>query len=271
VAESAHARLRLAAKQSGSGAAGQEPWSVLGPNAKTALNTFCQRYTKRQISKVDITYNNVKFGTQVQSTVTLNCIGGAQFAGEVATKDKEAEQNAAKMALLNYTEEIASLEPGKAGGNNKKRKASDAGLGELAGIPGGGATNGAAPGAAVDPTVATRIAEQLGTEAEESVAELIKRANETLEIEPQGTLQEQAVAVLSALVGASHPYDAGQAAGGDEDTIAPLASISLADANFDTGRPTVPESTLGGETTCSVCFIKSWPMRKALSSPSSSS
>ncbi|EOD06410.1 hypothetical protein EMIHUDRAFT_219306 [Emiliania huxleyi CCMP1516] len=88
----------------------------------------------------------------------------------------------------------------------------------------------------------------------ESVAELIKRANETLEIEPQGTLQEQAEAVLSALVGASHPYDAGQAAGGDEDTVAPLASVSLADANFDTGRPTVPESTLGGETTCSVCF-----------------
>ncbi|EOD26857.1 hypothetical protein EMIHUDRAFT_236410 [Emiliania huxleyi CCMP1516] len=28
----------------------------------------------------------------------------------------------------------------------------------------------------------------------------------------------------------------------------------LANANFDTGRPTVPGSTLGGETTCSVCF-----------------
>ena len=32
-----------------------------------------------------------------------------------------------------------------------------------------------------------------------------------------------------------------------------LAEISLADASFDTGRP-VPESTLGGETTCIICF-----------------
>ena len=29
---------------------------------------------------------------------------------------------------------------------------------------------------------------------------------------------------------------------------------SLAEAAFDTGRANVPESTLGGETTCIVCF-----------------
>ena len=34
----------------------------------------------------------------------------------------------------------------------------------------------------------------------------------------------------------------------------PVATLSLADAGFDTGRATVPESTLGGETTCIVCF-----------------
>ena len=34
----------------------------------------------------------------------------------------------------------------------------------------------------------------------------------------------------------------------------PPAAVSLADAGFDTGRPPVPESTLGGETTCIVCF-----------------
>ena len=34
----------------------------------------------------------------------------------------------------------------------------------------------------------------------------------------------------------------------------PPAAVSLADAGFDTGRPAVPESTLGGETTCIVCF-----------------
>ncbi|EOD04850.1 hypothetical protein EMIHUDRAFT_220633 [Emiliania huxleyi CCMP1516] len=36
----------------------------------------------------------------------------------------------------------------------------------------------------------------------------------------------------------------------------PVAALSLADANFDTGRAAVPESTLGGETTCTVCFTR---------------
>ena len=32
--------------------------------------------------------------------------------------------------------------------------------------------------------------------------------------------------------------------------------VSLADATFDTGRPAVPESTLGGESTCIICFTR---------------
>ena len=35
----------------------------------------------------------------------------------------------------------------------------------------------------------------------------------------------------------------------------PVAVTSLADAQFDTGRPEVPESTIGGQTTCTVCFV----------------
>ena len=34
----------------------------------------------------------------------------------------------------------------------------------------------------------------------------------------------------------------------------PAAVTSLADAQFNTGRPEVPESTIGGQTTCIVCF-----------------
>ena len=30
----------------------------------------------------------------------------------------------------------------------------------------------------------------------------------------------------------------------------PVAATSLADVQFDTGRPEVPESTIGGQTTC---------------------
>ena len=36
----------------------------------------------------------------------------------------------------------------------------------------------------------------------------------------------------------------------------PAAALSLADANFDTGRAAIPESTMGGETTCIVCFTR---------------
>ena len=34
----------------------------------------------------------------------------------------------------------------------------------------------------------------------------------------------------------------------------PLAAVSLADAGLDTGRPAAPESTIGGETSCIICF-----------------
>ncbi|EOD10428.1 hypothetical protein EMIHUDRAFT_452666 [Emiliania huxleyi CCMP1516] len=34
----------------------------------------------------------------------------------------------------------------------------------------------------------------------------------------------------------------------------PAVAVSLANAAFDTGRPAAPESTLGGDTTCIVCF-----------------
>ena len=33
-------------------------------------------------------------------------------------------------------------------------------------------------------------------------------------------------------------------------------ALSLADANFNTGRAAVPESTMGGETTCIICFTR---------------
>ena len=36
----------------------------------------------------------------------------------------------------------------------------------------------------------------------------------------------------------------------------PAAVMSLADAQFVTGRPEVPESTIGGQTSCIICFAK---------------
>ena len=37
------------------------------------------------------------------------------------------------------------------------------------------------------------------------------------------------------------------------DSVAPLVAVPLSKANFDTGRP---ESTLGGESTCIICFVQ---------------
>ena len=41
----------------------------------------------------------------------------------------------------------------------------------------------------------------------------------------------------------------------DRSPAPPAAVTSLADAQFSTGRPEVPESTIGGQTTCIVCFV----------------
>ena len=35
----------------------------------------------------------------------------------------------------------------------------------------------------------------------------------------------------------------------------PVAVTSLSDAQFSTGRPEAPESTIGGQTTCIICFV----------------
>jgi len=177
---------------------------------------------------------------------------------------------------------------------------------------------------AVDVQTVAATAEELGL-ATEGVGDLLRRAN-LLEIEPQGSLREQAEVALAALIGVPLPpptpseaalseYSAAEAASSDtggagtgvglrdaepaSETRATPASIepaispsrgrggrgradrsvgvysaspssaeatpsdppaaivvSLAAATFDTGRPAVPESTLGGETTCIICFTR---------------
>jgi len=105
--------------------------AVPGQDAKSLLNNFCQRFTKKAIGKNDIIYNTQCFGAQFQSTVTLACIENLQYAGATASNKKEAEQNAALIALQNHADQIANL-PEPVPGQGKKRKVGDAGLG---GIP----------------------------------------------------------------------------------------------------------------------------------------
>jgi len=113
-------------------------------DCKTQLNQFCQKYCKKVISKADVVYESIKFGDQYQATLTLSCLGGASFAGEPAPNQKQAEQNAAKIALDNYAAEIASLPVTAPKNNNKKRKAAtsidDAGAAAVAGAVAGAAT-----------------------------------------------------------------------------------------------------------------------------------
>jgi len=88
---------------------------------KGALNHFCQRYCRRPVTKEDIVYTSAKYGKVYQATVTLNCIEGQQFVGEVAPVLKDAEKNAAQQALIHFEPCVDQLPP-LAGSKNKKRK-----------------------------------------------------------------------------------------------------------------------------------------------------
>jgi len=92
---------------------------------KTTLNTFCQRYCRRPISKTDILYTTQKIDAVYQSVVRLNCIEGIEFAGEFASNTKDAEKNAAQQALVNYAAEIATLPASKTQSGKKRKVDSD--------------------------------------------------------------------------------------------------------------------------------------------------
>lgn len=103
-----------------------DPLLALGSDAKTMLNTFCQRYTNKSTTKQCILYDAIKFGSHFQATVTLNCISGRTFAGALASNRKEAEQNAAKVCLDNFYWDIMNLPP--PGFNKKKKGAASRGM-----------------------------------------------------------------------------------------------------------------------------------------------
>lgn len=93
-------------------------------DTKTALNEFCQRYCHRPVTKQDIVYTTAKFPQGYQAIVKLNCFAFSgvvpEYAGELASKQKEAEKNAANQALLGYQGVLASLPP--LNGKNKRKR-----------------------------------------------------------------------------------------------------------------------------------------------------
>eukprot|EP00747_Dinoflagellata_sp_TGD_P181921 gnl/TRDRNA2_/TRDRNA2_35932_c0_seq1.p1 gnl/TRDRNA2_/TRDRNA2_35932_c0~~gnl/TRDRNA2_/TRDRNA2_35932_c0_seq1.p1 ORF type:complete len:241 (-),score=58.22 gnl/TRDRNA2_/TRDRNA2_35932_c0_seq1:193-915(-) len=66
---------------------------------KSKLNQCLQKYMKKPISKNDIVYNTVKHAVGFQATVTLHCLQGQMFAGELSHDSKIAEKSAASQAL----------------------------------------------------------------------------------------------------------------------------------------------------------------------------
>jgi len=79
-------------------------------DSKTGLNQFCQRYCSRPVTKTDIIYKTTKFGNnQFQTIVTLSCLEGQEYAGELSTNQKNAEKSAAQQALQAYSAISATL------------------------------------------------------------------------------------------------------------------------------------------------------------------
>jgi len=90
-----------------------------GQDPKSALNQFCQAYTKKPVTKTCISYTTAKYGEQYQCTVKLNCMDGQEFAGDVSANQKDAEKQAATQALEHFKDAIAAMPQA-----TKKRKAS---------------------------------------------------------------------------------------------------------------------------------------------------
>eukprot|EP00929_Paragymnodinium_shiwhaense_P025125 TRINITY_DN1526_c0_g1_i1.p1 TRINITY_DN1526_c0_g1~~TRINITY_DN1526_c0_g1_i1.p1 ORF type:complete len:398 (-),score=126.60 TRINITY_DN1526_c0_g1_i1:112-1209(-) len=99
-------------------------------DSKTRLNGFLQKFTNRMITKSDVAYKSGKLEgtTEYQATVTLHCLDDSpEFAGELASTKKEAEQLAASQALSAYSEELEKLavDPKAFKGQGVKRKRTD--------------------------------------------------------------------------------------------------------------------------------------------------
>jgi len=74
------------------------------------------------------------------------------------------------------------------------------------------------------------------------------------EVAAAAEAEAKAEAAAAAEAVAERARDEGEGEG--EEDVAPLAAVPLSEANFDIGRPGVPESTLGGESTCIICFTR---------------
>ncbi|EOD05594.1 hypothetical protein EMIHUDRAFT_242814 [Emiliania huxleyi CCMP1516] len=88
--------------------------------------------------------------------------------------------------------------------------------------------------------------------SEAAAAEQASAVDHGREEEGQQAAPNPAVAGAEDAVGEAGAGHAGRST----PSAPPPEVLSLADASFDTGRRDAPESTIGGQTTCIVCFTR---------------
>ena len=153
-----------------------------------------------------------------------------EAAWAAGAEAREAERAAAEATAARHAEALLAEEEAE-----KEERARESKKGKKKKKKGKGGGGGAGPSREPDESALAA-----GEEAELAAA-LDQSAR--LEDEARRSAEEQAPPAESA--GDSPPSEE-----------QPATALSLADAKFDTGRAAVPESTLGGETTCIVCFTR---------------
>lgn len=66
---------------------------------RLALNTYCQRALRRSVTKEEIVYTLTSFGDYHQALVSIRCLGGLEFAGDLCQDKRQAMELAAEEAL----------------------------------------------------------------------------------------------------------------------------------------------------------------------------
>ena len=107
-----------------------------------------------------------------------------------------------------------------------------------------------------DAAAKARAAAAAGKSARAAAAEIAAEAAKAAAAERAAAMAvaaaEKAVAERAAAIEAAE-VAAAAAAVLERPPLLPV--MTLASAQFDTGRPLVPESTIGGQTTCIICFV----------------
>lgn len=76
---------------------------------KRALNELCQKACRRPISKQDVVYTGAPRGRGAwQVNLSVNCLGGQEFRGEICYDRRDAEKSAAEQALHFYAKDPAT-------------------------------------------------------------------------------------------------------------------------------------------------------------------